>query len=96
MTPPELPRPFKDFHYLFVVAWPSLSKMTEEMSDEIKAIRREFDVVWTHLKTAMALIYDGVYTEEELDMAGMKARIKDLHTQLVTAGWGVTEMQNDQ
>lgn len=87
--PKELPYHLKDIEY-FIIGQPALIKMTEEMPDEVKQIAAEFESAWNHLKNAMALVYDGVYAEAEVDFAGMRQRVKDLHAQLIAAGYGKT------
>lgn len=93
MTPKELPYHLKDFHYVRIYAFPKLSKMTTEMPENVKVLRAQFESAWNHLKNAMALIYDEVYTEEELDMAAMKATVKSLHNQLTKEGWEITDLK---
>ena len=87
----ELPHHLKNIEY-FSIGKPRREMRLTEMPDEVKEIACEFESAWHHLKNGMALVYDGVYTEEELDFAGMRQRVKDLHEQLKSHGYEKTDV----
>jgi hypothetical protein len=91
--PKELPLPLKDIEYKIIGR---SRNVTKEMPNKIKKLRVEFEREWHHLKNAMALIYDKVYSKRELDMKGMRTRVKELHNKLDRAGWAVTDLQIKQ
>lgn len=87
----ELPFHLKDIHYK-IIGEPRIEKMTDEWPEEVKQKRIQFESAWNHLKNAMALVYDGVYSENELDFAGMRAEVKQLHDELNELGYPITDL----
>jgi hypothetical protein len=90
--PKELPLPLKDIEYK-IIGRPKLEKQQEEMPEEIKKLRCEYESAHNHLRNAMAFEYDKVYLFSEMKMEEMRKKVRELHDKLVKAGWGITDMK---
>jgi len=69
----ELPHNLKDNWY---------TQDMEKIQDKSKIIEREFNRIWSLLRNGMALVYDGVYKEEEINFKKMRKELRELHKQL--------------
>lgn len=84
----ELPYHLKDMHTL---KW-SLHPFDIERPTEVKELVVQFNIEHARLQQAMALVYDKVYTKQEVDFIGMKTKIRVVHQKLITLGYSLTDM----
>lgn len=89
MKPKELPHHLKDPVYNNNIG--GYRGMEKRIGTEVeRELKKDFEVAWQRLKNAMAFIYDGVYTEDELNLKFMRQKVRMLHDKMEREGISLT------
>jgi hypothetical protein len=63
-------------------------ELTEEKKQEVRKADAEFQCAWNHLRNALELIELGVYLESEINIPGLKQKVRQKHDRLIDLGYG--------
>ena len=87
----ELPYRLKDRH-IWDVSMNNKMKY-KDYPEEYWVLKNKLDAAHGRLVRGIAYVYDGVYEAEQIDLEGMRAKVRAIYEEIVAMGYPLTDMK---